>query len=90
MGHGSAYLVRNTDGAYGPALSLQGGVISPCLSNISCTMRAGIDRFENEVRHRYTNVSKARPVKNRMREICTSGTVRVAPCKRMEVGHLRW
>jgi len=29
-------------------------------------------------------------VKNRMREICTSGSVRVAPCKRMEFSRLRW
>ena len=33
---------------------------------------------------------RSSPVKNRMLEIGTSGTVRVAPCKRMEVSRLRW
>ena len=30
------------------------------------------------------------PVRNRMREICTSGTVRVAPCKCVDLRRLRW
>ena len=30
------------------------------------------------------------PVRNRMREICTSGSVRVAPCKCVDLRRLKW